>query len=165
MTQTPLDAADLRLMEVLAEDPRMSARALGRAINMSPTAVGERLERLRQRGVIRGFQLDVDPAALGFGLEVMVAIQLRQGNPVETTIETLRGITEVRSIQLVTGSCDLLVMLLVRDQQHLTEVLLGRVWSVADFQHSESMIVLRTYRDHRALVFNSDVAPTGTSAE
>jgi hypothetical protein len=36
--------------------------------------------------------------------------------------------------------------LLVRDQQHLRDVLLGSVWSVADFQHSETMIILDTRR-------------------
>lgn len=141
-----IDDVDRRLLELLGADPRASVRSLARAIGMSAGAVGERLERLQEREVIRGFTLDVDPAALGFGLEVLVAIELRQGNPVESTIDLLAGITEVQAIQLVTGRWDLVLTLLVRDQQHLREVLLGDVWSVADFQHSETMIILETRR-------------------
>lgn len=146
--QTPgrVDATDRQLLRLLSADPRASARSLSRAIGMSAGAVGERLERLSERGVIRGYSLDVDPSALGYGLEVLVAIELRQGNPVQNTIDLLSTIAEVQSIQLVTGRWDLVLTLLVRDQQHLREVLLGNVWSVADFQHSETMIILSTYR-------------------
>ncbi|HUW78227.1 MAG TPA: Lrp/AsnC family transcriptional regulator [Candidatus Nanopelagicaceae bacterium] len=140
-----VDAIDRRLIALLSEDPRLSVRPLARALGMSPGAVGQRLARLRATGVIRGFILDVDPAALGFGLEVMVALELRQGSPVEETISLLKSLSEVRSIQLVTGRWDLVLTMLVRDQHHLRQVLVGRVWSVADFQHSETMIILETY--------------------
>jgi len=141
-----VDGVDRRLIELLSDDPRLSGRALARAIGMSPGAVGERLERMRVSGVIRGITLDVDPAALGFGLEVLVAIELRQGSPVEDTIMLLNSLPEVRSIQLVTGRWDLILTMLARDQHHLRTLLVGEVWSVADFQHSETMIILQSYR-------------------
>lgn len=140
-----VDATDRRILELLLQEPRMSNRALARAIHMSPSSVGDRLERLQRRGVIRGFHADIDPVALGYALEAIVAIQLRQGKPVRDTVESLRTIPEVRSVQLVTGRWDLMLTLLVRDQLHLREILLGEVWSVADFQHSESMIILQTW--------------------
>ncbi|MGE0842339.1 Lrp/AsnC family transcriptional regulator [Pseudonocardia sp.] len=140
-----VDATDRRMLELLLDNPRLSNRALARAIQMSPSSVGERLDRLQKSGAIRGFRAEVDPAALGYGLEVVVAIQLRQGKPVRDTVDSLRGISEVRSVQLVTGRWDLLLTLLVRDQLHLREILLGDVWSVADFQHSESMIILQAW--------------------
>ncbi|MFG1606059.1 Lrp/AsnC family transcriptional regulator [Actinoplanes sp. NPDC049265] len=140
-----IDATDRRLLELLIENPRLSNRALARSIQMSPTSVGERLDRLQKRGVLRGFRADVDPSALGYAVEVMVAIQLRQGKPVRETVEALRAIPEVRSVQLVTGQWDLLLTFLVRDQHHLRDILLGDVWAVADFQHSESMIILQSW--------------------
>ncbi len=140
-----VDATDRKLLELLLDNPRLSNRALARAIQMSPSSAGERLDRLQKSGVIRGFRAEVDPAALGYGLEVVVAIQLRQGKPVLDTVDSLRGIPEVCPVQLVTGRWYLLLTFLVRDQLHLREILLGDVWSVADFQHSESMIILQTW--------------------
>jgi Transcriptional regulators len=161
--KTVVDAMDRRLLELLIENPRLSNRALARAIGMSPSAVGERLDRLQKRGVIRGFTAEVDLAALGYALEVVVAIQLRQGKPVRETVEQLRSIKEVRSIQLVTGRWDLLLTFQVRDQLHLREILLGEVWAVADFQHSESMIVLQTWTAPTPLraAFDEDDEPDG----
>lgn len=146
-----IDTVDRRLLELLSTDPRMSVRALARAIQMSPSAVGERLDRMEKRGIIRGFRLDVDPIALGYTLEVVVAIQLRQGKPVVDTVDALRSIPEVRTVQLVTGRWDLLLTLQVRDQLHLREILLNEVWSEADFQHSESMIILQTWSSGHVL--------------
>lgn len=165
MERNNVDATDRRLLELLIENPRLSNRALARAIGMSASAVGERLDRLQRSGVIRGFTTDVDPAALGYGLEVVVAIQLRQGKPVRDTVESLRAISEVRSIQLVTGRWDLLLTLLVRDQLHLREVLLGDVWAVADFQHSESMIILQTWTAPAPLGAALPVAGSAGSAD
>ena len=65
---------------------------------------------------------------------------------VEDTITLLNSLPEVRSIQLVTGRWDLILTMLVRDQHHLRTLLVGEVWDVADFQHSETMIILQSYR-------------------
>ena len=162
-TKAAIDATDRRLLELLIDNPRLSNRALARAIQMSPGAVGERLDRLQKRGVIRGFHTDVDPSALGYALEVVVAIQLRQGKPVRDTVDALRAIPEVRSVQLVTGRWDLMLTFLVRDQDHLREILLGDVWQMADFQHSESMIILQTWTSGAPLtaVAEDDQPATG----
>ena len=144
-TAASVDAVDRRLLELLSADPRMSVRALARAISMSPSAVGERLDRLTKRGVIRGFRLEIDPAALGYALEAEVAIRLRKGKPMADTVNALTSIPEVRTVRLVTGRWDLLLSVLVRDSAHLREVLYDRLWSVADVHDSESMIVMHTW--------------------
>jgi Lrp/AsnC family leucine-responsive transcriptional regulator len=72
-----LDAVNLRLLEALGEDPRLSAAALGRRVGMSAPAVRERLGRLEAAGVIRGYRLDVDPAAIG--LPVAAWVRIRPG--------------------------------------------------------------------------------------
>ena len=72
-----LDGANRRILEVLAEDPRTSTAELARAVGLSAPAVRERLARLEESGVIRGYCLDVDPAALG--LPVTVWVRVRPG--------------------------------------------------------------------------------------
>src|SRR5690242_21459149 len=62
---TLLDDVNRRLVAVLHEDPRISMSALARRLGMSAPAVTERLQRLERAGVVRGYRVDVDPAALG----------------------------------------------------------------------------------------------------
>ena len=138
----PLDAVDLRLLEVLRDDARTSIRGLARAIGMSAGAVGERLERLEARGVIRGYRVDVDAAALGLGLEVLIGIELSQHRELLETMTSLRELPEVIDVDLVTGRWDLVVRLRLRDQAHLKEVLTKDIWALESLRHTESMIVL-----------------------
>jgi Lrp/AsnC family leucine-responsive transcriptional regulator len=70
-----LDETNRRLLAELAADPRAGAAQLGRRIGMSPPAVRERVARLEETGVIRGYRLDVDPAALGLPLAAWVRVR------------------------------------------------------------------------------------------
>lgn len=72
-----LDGTNVRLLEALGADPRATAAELARRVGMSAPAVRERLARLEQAGVIRGYRLDIDPAALG--LPVAAWVRIRPG--------------------------------------------------------------------------------------
>ena len=72
-----LDDTNRRLLAELTADPRASAAELARRVGMSAPAVRERVARLEEAGVIRGYRLDVDPAALG--LPVAAWVRVRPG--------------------------------------------------------------------------------------
>lgn len=72
-----LDDVNRRLLTLLAADPRLPVTALARRVGMSPPAVRDRLIRLEEAGVIRGYRLDIDPAALG--LPVAAWVRVRPG--------------------------------------------------------------------------------------
>jgi Lrp/AsnC family leucine-responsive transcriptional regulator len=74
----PLDATDLRIVGELQRDARLSLAELGRRVALSPPAVGERVQRLEDTGVITGYHAAVDPSALGFPITVMVRLQPAQ---------------------------------------------------------------------------------------
>jgi Lrp/AsnC family transcriptional regulator, leucine-responsive regulatory protein len=71
------DERNVLLLRLLSDDPRMSVSELARRIGMSAPAVRERIERLEQIGVIRGYRLDIDPAAVG--LPIAAWVRLRPG--------------------------------------------------------------------------------------
>ena len=70
-----VDDVNRRLLELLTEDARRSVRDLARAVGMSAPAVRERLGRLERAGVIRGYRVDVDPAAVGLPVSAWVRIR------------------------------------------------------------------------------------------
>jgi Lrp/AsnC family transcriptional regulator, leucine-responsive regulatory protein len=72
-----LDEVNVRLLNLLAADPRARLAELARTVGMSTPAVRERVGRLERTGVIRGYRLDVDPAAVG--LPVTAWVRLRPG--------------------------------------------------------------------------------------
>ncbi|SFA90724.1 Lrp/AsnC family transcriptional regulator, leucine-responsive regulatory protein [Collimonas sp. OK607] len=70
-----LNNVDQRIVEVLLKDARISLKELGLQVGLSSPSVSERLHRLEERGVIRGFTVDIDPQALGYQLQAIVRIR------------------------------------------------------------------------------------------
>ncbi len=82
-------------------------------------------------------------------MQVLVGIQVAQNRPLPETIAELLTVPEVTDVDMVSGRWDLSVRLQVRDQSHLRDVLLSRIWSIPDFRHSESMVVLEGHHSPR----------------
>ncbi|WP_158965979.1 Lrp/AsnC family transcriptional regulator [Chachezhania sediminis] len=70
-----LDWVDKVILQSLIRDARLPRAELARRVGMSPPAVGERLRRLEETGVILGYHAQINPARLGFGLTIMIRAQ------------------------------------------------------------------------------------------
>ncbi len=122
--RSSLDEVDLRLLQVLGEDPRLSTAALARQVGMSAPAVRERVTRLEDSGVIRGYRLDVDPAALG--LPVAAWVRLRPGpGQLARIIDLADRVPEVSECYRISGEDCFLMRVHVSSIEAL-EVVLDR---------------------------------------
>jgi Lrp/AsnC family transcriptional regulator, leucine-responsive regulatory protein len=74
-----LDARNVELLTLLSGDPRMSTSELSRHIGMSAPAVRERIQRLKESGVIKGYRLEIDSRALGYPLLAFVRVRPMPG--------------------------------------------------------------------------------------
>jgi Lrp/AsnC family leucine-responsive transcriptional regulator len=117
-----LDATDHALLAELQEDARLSHAELGRRVALSPPAVAERVRRLTDAGVIRGFHADVDPAALGYTLGVIVRVRPAP-RQLHKVAELARKTPEVTECHRITGEDCFFVRAHVRDVVHLEEVI------------------------------------------
>ena len=140
--EVQVDAVDLALLSELASDARQSQRGLARKLEVSPSAVADRLARLEQSGVIRGYRVDVDWAALGYPVVVYVAVTVGPGMDLGEVITAIRALPETGEMSVVTGPHDLLVRLRLRDHAHLRELLLGGVFQVEGVQRTETFLSL-----------------------
>src|SRR5450432_3237763 len=137
-----VDDLDLALLRALAQDARQSQRALARQVEMSPPAVADRLARLERSGVIRGYRVDIDWAALGFPVVVYLAVTAGAGMDLSDIIKAIRALPEAEDMSVVTGSLDLLVRLRVRDHTHLRELLLTKIFQISGVQRTETFLSL-----------------------
>ncbi|NYT92362.1 Lrp/AsnC family transcriptional regulator [Salinispora sp. H7-4] len=97
-----LDDTNRRLLGVLRDDPRASAAELARQVGMSAPAVRERLHRLEHAGVIRGYRVDIDPAALGLPVAAWVRIQPGPGQ-LSKIAELADRVPEVSECHRISG--------------------------------------------------------------
>ena len=117
-----LNAVNRQLIDALQADARLSLAELGRRVGLSAPAVGERLARLEQTGVIRGYHADVDPAALGHPVDVVLRVRPAP-RQLTKVADLARSTPEVTECHRVTGEDCFVMRLHVRDVGHLEEVI------------------------------------------
>jgi len=105
-TYTPLseelDLVNMRVLEELQRDPRLSMSELGRRVGMSSPAVTERVRRLEEAGVIQGYRLEVNPVALGLPITAYIRIRPSPGQ-LSKIAELAQQIPEIVECHRVTG--------------------------------------------------------------
>jgi Lrp/AsnC family transcriptional regulator, leucine-responsive regulatory protein len=74
-----LDARNVQILALLAGNPRMSVSELARSVGMSAPATRERIQRMEEAGVIRGYRLEIDPAALGYPITAIIRVRPMPG--------------------------------------------------------------------------------------
>jgi len=117
-----LDAVNRRLLAELQPDGRLSLAELGRRVGLSAPAVGERLQRLQQAGVVRGYRAELDPAAVGFPLGVIIRVRPAAGE-LRKVAELARQTPEVVECHRITGEDCFFMKLHLRDVAHMEEVI------------------------------------------
>ncbi|MGH7911573.1 MAG: Lrp/AsnC family transcriptional regulator [Candidatus Dormibacteraceae bacterium] len=121
-TESLLDAVNLRILRELEGDARLPVATLARRVGMSAPAVGERLTRLGEAGVVRGFGVELDPAALGLPVQAFVRLRPSPGR-LPRMARVAEESPEVLSCDRVTGEDCFVARVAVRDLAHLEEVL------------------------------------------
>ena len=117
-----LDDVNVALLAELHGEPRITMSALGRRVGMSAPAVTERVQRMERAGVIRGYRLEVDPAALGLPVTAFARIRPAPGQ-LPKVAELAGRISQVSECHRITGEDCFLVKVHAASVPDLEEVL------------------------------------------
>jgi len=133
---------DRRIVDLLRADGRMSYTDLGKAMGLSTSAVHQRVRRLEERGVIKGYAAVVDPAALDLPLTAFVSITPLDPAAPDDIPERLRDLVELEACHSVAGDENYILKARVRTPGDL-EDLLGRIRATANVA-TRTTVVLST---------------------
>jgi Lrp/AsnC family leucine-responsive transcriptional regulator len=122
LSDQPLDTTNRKLIEALQADARLSLAELGRRVGLTAPAVAERIARMEEAGVIRGYHADIDPRALGYELSVILRIR-PAARMIPKVAELAQRTPEVTECHRVTGDDCFIMRLHVRDVLHLEELI------------------------------------------
>jgi DNA-binding Lrp family transcriptional regulator len=142
MTEDGLDALDARLLLLLTDAPRLGVLECARRLGVARGTVQARLDRLTQRGVLRGFPPELDLAAMGYGLTAFAVLEIAQGRRGQVA-EALAAIDEVCEVHATTGQGDLFVRMVARSNADLQRVI-DEVVGVAGVRRTATSIALST---------------------
>ncbi len=98
-----VDAIDLKLVELLRTNARLSYAELARQVGLSAPAVHERVGKLEANGVLRAYRAEVAPETIGLGVTALIGIVEDSGADTDDVLEALRGMPEVESCYFMAG--------------------------------------------------------------
>lgn len=121
--KTSLDRIDIKILRALQKDGRLSNKELAAHVGLAPSSCLERVRRLRRDGALKGFRAEIDPEALGIGLQAMISVRMRSHRSSEMEDFTTRALAEkeVLSIYYLAGPDDFLVHVAVKNTNHLRD--------------------------------------------
>ena len=116
-----LDSIDRKLIKLLISDSRRPLKNLAHAVGLSSPSVGERMKRLAERGVIRGYTVDVDPAATGYLIQAIVRVRPLPGK-LALVHKLIEETAEVSECDKITGEDCFILRVFATSLQHLDRI-------------------------------------------
>lgn len=144
-----LDRIDLRLLQVLQADGRISNLKLAEAVALSPTAVLARVQRLTRDGYILGYEARLDPARLGAGMLVFVEVLLDRTTP--NVFEAFKAAVQVHpqilECHMVAGGFDYLLKTRVADMQAYRDFAGTTLWQLPGVRETRTYAVMEEVKN------------------
>lgn len=115
-----VDTLDLKIIAQLEINARTTFVEIGKQIGLSPSSVRERIQKLEETNVIRGYKLQLNNDKLGFGLEVFILFKLFSGK-LDGFCNQLADFPEIKQIHRITGAHNICMKVVLVDQLHLQQ--------------------------------------------
>lgn len=137
------DGVDRHILSILLTDGRASHASIAKAVGLSAPAVGERVKKLEQAGVIRGYHADLDPFQVGLSITAFVAIAPQPRKPAQQLVDRLLQFPEVEELHAVAGVYSFIAKVRVPTTSAL-DAFLDRLFTTEGVERTETTMVLRT---------------------
>ena len=138
-----LDRIDYEIVRLLRNNARLPNKDIARQVGLAPSTCLVRVRQLQRMGAITGFKAEVNPAALGVGLQAMISVRLkRHYKPdVEAFRQHALELPEVVRFYHVAGPIDFLVHVWTRDSEHLRNLAMTAFTAREEVSHIETELI------------------------
>ncbi|QJE74308.1 Lrp/AsnC family transcriptional regulator [Aerophototrophica crusticola] len=143
MGKSTLDGADMRILDALQRNGRLSNVDLAEQVGLSPSPCLRRVRDLEEDGYIQGYAAILDRRKLGFGVVAFVEVKIDQNAEGDLRFRrAVEAIPEVVSCFVMTGTMDYLLQVVVPDLDAYAEVSMGKLLQIPGVKDVRSSFVL-----------------------
>lgn len=137
------DEVDQQILDILRQDGRASHAGIAKQVGLSAPAVGERVRKLEQAGVIAGYRAVLDPVAIGLPIAAFIMISPQPRQPAQLLVERLEAIPEIEALYAVAGKQSYMAKVRTASPDALDR-LLDALFMLEGVESTETIMVLRT---------------------
>lgn len=141
-----VDELDRKLLAALKKEGRISFRELAALFNVSAQTISDRITKMTERGVIKGFTVVVDQAKLGYPITFVVELDVDLSK-MRAIQQELLHYPELHQVNVVTGDHDILALGVARDIMHLYEIIEEKISNIDGIKATKTLISLKTVKE------------------
>lgn len=123
MRHPQLDSLDIKILQMLANNARKPFLEIARECNVSGAAIHQRIQKLSSIGVIKGYEMLIEPSAVGYDTCAYIGFFLKDPSQFNHVVEELKKIPEVIECHFTTGQYDIFIKLYARNNDHLLHII------------------------------------------
>jgi Lrp/AsnC family transcriptional regulator, leucine-responsive regulatory protein len=143
----PLDSLDIKAIGFLSRRGRVTWAKLGKLLGLSAPSAADRVRKLEERGVIRGYAALVDPASVGHPLTAYVSVSLASHRNRAAFLRAIEKMNQVAECHHVAGDDDYLLKVRCRSTQDLDHLLATELKDNLGVARTRTTIVLSTAKE------------------
>jgi Lrp/AsnC family leucine-responsive transcriptional regulator len=151
-----IDEMDQKILSIIQNNARTSNAEIARQVGMAPSAVLERIRKLEEKGIIEGYEVRVNPRALGLGLVAFISVRTRDPYGSLETAESIAQLPEVLEVHHTAGEDCYLVKVRTRDTESLGRFLRQKLGGNKNVTYTRTTIVLDTLKESTQLSLNQN---------
>lgn len=155
-----LDEIDLRILDILQQDGRISMLNLADRVGLSATPCARRVKQLEDSGVIERYVALLRPQAIGMNVAALISVQLHHSKQAAQSFERkVSQMPQVISCFVTAGSSDYLLYVLAKDINDLARWSRDYLITIPDVAHTHTSVVLEIVKDSTALPLRESSMP------
>lgn len=140
-----IDELDIEILRELRRDSRKSFREIADKLNVAEGTVYNRVNKLQEKGIIKGFMADIDFAKLGYDLTAVIGL-IVEGGALPKTEKKLAKEPNVSAVYDVTGEYDAIIVAKFKDRDSLNDFV-KRLLAYPEVKRTYTMLVLNVMKE------------------
>ena len=138
MAHHQIDRLDKKILQLISQDARIPFLEVARECNVSGAAIHQRIQKLRNLGIVKGSEFVIDTYKIGYQTCAFIGIILSDIKKFAYVVGELKKIPEVVECHYATGKYSMFIKIYAKDNRHLLQIILERLTLIDGVAHTET---------------------------
>ena len=151
-----LDKIDLKIIEILQSNSKITNLDLSKKIGLSPAPTLERVKKLEQNKVIDSYHAYVNPQSIGLNVKTFVLVSLawQKENAMKKFIAEVDNIKEITECYIITGEADILIKVVCKDIPSYEQLMFKTLSQIEEIERLKTLMTLSTVKESKVLPYS-----------
>ena len=133
-----IDRLDKKILQLISKDARIPFLEVARECNVSGAAIHQRIQKLRNLGIIKRSEFVVDTYKIGYQTCAYIGIVLSDISKFQAVVTELKKVPEIVECHYATGKYSMFIKIYAKDNRHLLQIILEYLTTIDGVQHTET---------------------------